>query len=223
MMFDPFRRWLKRGNDLPGWTGLSAWARANRWTLRQTIAHDGWVMVQAGRPDWRIEWGPSQRSFMSAHELRVRIDRPQIVVAQALVVDRALLARMDREVYQQFTDSVQTRYDDQLPEEMRWLAMHARPGASELGPLRERYGVLGHETSWVLQWLEGDLAEALKRRAARVSAERADAEPLLIRLARGKLVLRQASENPDADALQTLMDVAGAADAASRRMPDAAA
>jgi hypothetical protein len=222
MMFDPFRRWLKRGNELPNWAGLSTWAKSNRWTLRRTFAHDGWVMVDPARPDWRIEWGPSQRSFMSAHELRVRIEAPHLVEAQALVIDRALLGRMDHDVYQQFTDSVQTRYDDQLPEEMRWLAMHARLGTPELGSLRERYGALGHEAEWVVRWLEGPFTEALKRRAAQVTAESASAEPLLVRVARGKLVLRQAAENPDPGTLQTLVEVAVAADEATRRMPDAA-
>lgn len=187
--------------------------------MRRTIAHDGWVMSLPTNPDWRVEWGPSQRSFMSAHELRVRIEAPNIVEAQALVLDRPLLARMDHEVYQQFTDSVQTRYDDQLPEEMRWLAMHARLGTSELGPLRERYGALGHDAPWVSKWLSGEFAGALLRRAGKVPVDAASAEPLMVRLSFGKLVLRQAAENPTVEALETLLDVARAADEATRHMP----
>ena len=218
-MLEPLRRWFGGGPDLPGWQALAPWARANRWSMRRTITHDGWVMSQAALPDWRIEWGPSQRSFMSAHELRVRIEAPQIVEATALLLDRPLLARMDHEVYQQFTDTVQTRYDNELPEEMRWLAMHARLGTSELGPLRERYGALGHDAAWVSQWLAGDLAAALLRRAGKVAVDQASLEPLMVRLARGKLVLRQGAERPDVEMIETLLDVAHAADDATRRMP----
>jgi hypothetical protein len=218
-MLEPLRRWFGSGPDLPGWSPLAAWAKAQRWSMRRTIAHDGWVMSLPTNPDWRVEWGPSQRSFMSAHELRVRIEAPNIVEAQALVLDRPLLARMDHEVYQQFTDSVQTRYDDQLPEEMRWLAMHARLGTSELGPLRERYGALGHDAPWVSKWLSGEFAGALLRRAGKVPVDAASAEPLMVRLSFGKLVLRQAAENPTVEALETLLDVARAADEATRHMP----
>ena len=218
-MLESFRRWIGGGPDLPGWQDLGPWARSRRWTLRRTITHDGWVLADPDRPEFRVEWGPSQRSFMSSHELRVRLDAPNILEAQALVLDRPLLARMDHEVYQQFTDSVQTRYDDQLPEEMRWLAMHARLGAAELGPLRERYGALGHDAGWVSRWLAGELSAALLRRAQKVPVDHASLEPLMIRLSFGKLVLRQGAEHPDVAAVETLLDVAGAADEATRRMP----
>lgn len=219
MNLEPLRRLFGSGPDLPGWQAIAPWARAHHWSMRRTMTHDGWVMSHDSLPDWRVEWGPSQRSFMSAHELRVRVEMPQVTEAAALVLDRPLLARMDHEVYQQFTDSVQTRYDNELPEEMRWLAMHARLGAADLGPLRERYGALGHEAAWAVQWLAGDLSAALLRRASRVTVESASAEPLMIRVSRGRLVLRQGAEHPDVATLETLLDVARAADAATRRMP----
>ncbi len=219
MILESLRRWWGGGNDLPNWSALAGWAKAHKWSARRTMAHDGWVMTSGAHPLWRIEWGPSQRSFMSNHELRVRIEAPHITEAQAMVLDRPLLARMDHEVYQQFTDSVQTRYDDQLPEEMRWLSIHARLGSQDLAGLRERYGAVGHEIPWAAAWLKGGLADALKRRAARIPVDAASSEPLMVRVARGKLVLRQAAENPGVEALEILVDVAQAAEAATRRMP----
>lgn len=218
-MFESLRRIVGGGPELPGWAELAAWARARHWPLRRAVTHDGWVMTPPDRADWRIEWGPSQRSFMSAHEYRVRIDAPNIVEAQALVVDRPLLARMDHEVYQQATEDVQTRYDDQLPEEMRWLAMHARLGTAELGTLRERYGALGDDAHWVARWLGGGLADALRQRAGKLTVDAVSAEPLMVRVARGQLVLRQGAERPEPASLEVLLAVARAADEATRRMP----
>src|ERR1700710_1869879 len=104
IMLDAVRRWLRWGDLIPSWTELSAWAAEHRWTLKRTIAHDGWVMNHnAQHPGWRIEWGPAQRSFMSSHELRIRMELARTPDVQALVLNRPLLARLDREVYQQFT------------------------------------------------------------------------------------------------------------------------
>ena len=147
-MLDAVRRWLGFGGSLPGWSEFSHWAEANQWTLKRTIAHDGWAMNDnPDHPGWRIEWGPAQRRFMSSHEFRIRFEVAQNSDVQALVLDRPLLARLDREVYAQITDHVQTRLDEETPEEMRWLAMHPKLSPNQMGvPLRDRYGAIGSDT-----------------------------------------------------------------------------
>jgi len=212
MILDALRRWLTRAENLPHWEGFVAWAREHRWTLKRSSSQDGWAMDDSDAlPGWRIEWGPSQRVFMSAHELRIRLDLPQCPDAQVLVMDRPLFARMDHEVYQQVTDAVQTRIDDQMPEEMRWLAMHAKLGSSALGPLRERYGAVADDPAFGARWVAGPLADALLARAALVSAEASSSQPLMLRLARGTLLLRQGAENPDVPLLEACMQIALAA------------
>jgi len=212
-MLDAVRRWFTWGDSLPAWPEFAAWAKENHWTLKRSIAHDGWAMDHNGqRPGWRIEWGPSQRSFMSSHEFRVRVELPQMPDVQALVLDRPLLARLDHEVYQQFTDNVQTRLDEETPEEMRWLAMHAKLGPTQMGSLlRERYGAIGSDPDKLSRWLAGPLAQALQQRAEQMSLEAVSTEPFMLRLARGQVLIRQAAVAPQIGMLQSCIAVAAAA------------
>src|SRR4051794_25759403 len=212
-MLESMRRWMARGESLPAWSELAAWARGHQWSLKRTMAHDGWVMDHhPEHPNWRIEWGPSQRTFMSSHEFRLRLELPELPDVQALLLDRPLLARLDREVYQQFTDTVQTRLDDETPEEMRWLAMHAKLTPNELGlELRDRYGALSDEPEWFVPWLAGPVTEALKELAEKMPLEAVSAEPFTLRLARGQVVIRQSASNPRLDVLEACFKVAVAA------------
>ena len=207
------------GGALPNWAEFVAWARDNAWTLKRTIAHDGWAMDHnPAHAGWRIEWGPAQRSFMSSHEFRIRFEVAQNTDVQALVLDRPLLARLDREVYAQFTGNVQTRLDEETPEEMRWLAMHAKLSPNQMGvPLRDRYGAISNDTEWVERWLAGPVADALKRRADAMPIEAVAAEPFLLRLSRGQVVIRQAAAAPRAQVLQTCVTVAEAVEQALRK------
>jgi hypothetical protein len=167
---------------------------------------------------WRIEWGPAQRSFMSSHEFRIRFEVALNSDVQALVLDRPLLARLDREVYAQFTDHVQTRLDEETPEEMRWLAMHAKLSPNQMGvPLRDRYGAICNDTPWLSRWLAGPVSDALKKRADAMPIEAVSAEPFLLRLARGQVVIRQSASAPTVKVLETCVAVAQAVDDALRK------
>jgi hypothetical protein len=218
-MLEAVRRWFTWGGALPAWTEFAAWAHDNHWTLKRTIAHDGWAMDHNPRhAGWRIEWGPSQRSFMSSHEFRIRFEVAQNSDVQALVLDRPLLARLDHEVYQQFTDNVQTRLDEETPEEMRWLAMHAKLSPNQMGVLlRDRYGAISNDTLWVSRWLAGPVAQALKKRADAMPIEAVSAEPFILRLARGQVVIRQSASNPRISVLETCVAVGEAVDEALRK------
>ena len=218
-MLDAVRRWLALGGTLPNWTEFAAWAHDHQWTLKRTMAHDGWAMDHNPRhAGWRIEWGPAQRSFMSSHEFRIRFEVAQNTDVQALVLDRPLLARLDHEVYAQFTDNVQTRLDEETPEEMRWLAMHAKLSPNQMGvALRDRYGAISNDAPWLARWLAGPVAEALKRRADAMPIEAVSAEPFILRLARGQVVIRQAATTPRVAVLETCIAIAQAVDAQLRR------
>ena len=218
-MLDAVRRWFTWGGELPAWDEFEAWARDHHWTLKRTIKHDGWAMDHNPRhAGWRIEWGPAQRRFMSSHEFRIRFEVAQNTDVQALVLDRPLLARLEHEVYAQFTDTVQTRLDEKTPEEMRWLAMHAKLSPNQMGvPLRDRYGAISTDTAWVSRWLAGTLADALKARAEAMPIEAVSAEPFILRLARGQVVIRQSASVPRVPVLETCVAVAQAAEDALRR------
>jgi hypothetical protein len=218
-MLDAVRRWFTWGRELPAWAEFDAWARDHHWTLKRTISHDGWAMDHNPRhAGWRIEWGPAQRSFMSSHEFRIRFEVAQSSDVQALVLDRPLLARLDHEVYAQFTDHVKTRLDEATPEEMRWLAMHAKLTPNQMGvPLRDRYGAISNDTLWLTRWLVGGVAGALSRRAEAMPIEAVSAEPFILRLARGQVVIRQSASVPHVKVLETCVAVAQAAEDALRR------
>jgi len=204
---------------VPAWAEFSAWADAHQWTLKRTLGHDGWAMDHnPNHAGWRIEWGPAQRSFMSSHEFRIRFEVALNSDIQALVLDRPLLARLDHEVYAQFTGSVQTRLDEETPEEMRWLAMHAKLSPNQMGvPLRDRYGAISNDTGWLTRWLAGPVAAALRQRAEAMPIEAVSAEPFLLRLARGQVVLRQSASVPRVKVLDNCVAVAEAVDAALRK------
>ena len=218
-MLDAVRRWFTWGGALPAWAEFAAWARDHHWTIKRTIAHDGWAMDDNPRhAGWRIEWGPAQRRFMSSHEFRIRFEVAQNSDVQALVLDRPLLARLDHEVYAQFTDNVQTRLDEETPEEMRWLAMHAKLSPNQMGvPLRDRYGAISNDALWVSRWLAGPIATALKQRAEVMPIEAVSAEPFILRLARGQVVIRQSASVPRVQVLETCVAVAAAVEAALRK------
>src|ERR1700744_2729947 len=218
-MLDAVRRWLALGGALPNWTEFVAWAHDHHWTLNRTSAHDGWAMDHNPRhAGWRVEWGPAQRSFMSSHEFRIRFEVALNSDVQALVLDRPLLARLDHEVYAQFTDNVQTRLDEETPEEMRWLAMHAKLSPNQMGvPLRDRYGAISNDTAWVSHWLAGPVAAALKQRADAMPIEAVSAEPFILRLSRGQVVIRQAATTPRVRVLETWVGVAEAVEEALRK------
>jgi len=217
-MLDAVRRWLTGGDSLPAWAEFGAWARAHGWALKRAMTLDGWVMEDAeGHPGWRIEWGPAQRGFMSSHEFRIRVELARVPDVQALVLDRPLLARLDRELYQQITDTVRTRLDEETPEEMRWIAMLPKLAPNAMGAaLRDRYGALSDEPGWLERWIAGALAPALQAHADVMPVEAVSAEPFILRLARGQVVIRQAAPRPRAAVLQACVGVAEAAAASLR-------
>jgi hypothetical protein len=105
--------------------------------FRPVRGDEGFIVEgQTGNAPWRMEWGPSQRPYVSGNELRLRTELPgRGHDVQALVLDRTLQSSMESAVFDQYVDGVQTRIDTETPPEMRWLVMHPKLAAAELGPL----------------------------------------------------------------------------------------
>jgi [acyl-carrier-protein] S-malonyltransferase len=85
-----------------------------------------------------------------------------------MVITRALQEQLEKTVFEQYVQGVQTRIDDQTPPEMRWLVMYPKLTGAELGPLRERFAALANAKPWLQQWIAGPLAAALA--ASKVAA-----------------------------------------------------
>jgi len=166
---------------------MKAWASAHGHVLRRV--HDGegcTVEPSSSRPAWRIEWGPSQRSYIDGRELRIigEVGTPKELVA--MVLTQALKESMERLVFEQYVEDVQTRLDADTPPEMRWLVMYTKLPASDMGRLRERYAAVSNVQSWVTQWMAGPLNDALSATLAMAD----ESDPLVLAISRGRMTLR---------------------------------
>ncbi|MCU0968582.1 MAG: hypothetical protein MUF03_07095 [Rubrivivax sp.] len=223
-MLGSLQRWFGRRagaavSGVDAWPELADWAAQRGLTLRPArgvagFAIDGGTATQP----WRLEWGPSQRSYVEGAELRLRAEVRVPGDLQAMVVDRELQARMERAIFDQFVESVQTRIDNQTPPEMRWLVMCQKLGGAELGPLRDRFGAVCNARAWMQRWIDGPLATALAR------APLAEGQPMVLMVARGRLTLRTALGNPEPALLKDWVSIFQTAAAETRRVsPPAAA
>jgi hypothetical protein len=176
----------------PQWPGFTEWASARGHRFRPVRGEEGGFVVEgetAGVP-WRVEWGPSQRPYVQGPELRIRAQLALRSDVQALVLDRLLQANVEKAMFDEYVEGVQTRIDNQTPPEMRWLVMFPKLSGGELGALRERFSAVGPDATWLKAWLEGPLAAAL------LAAPLIAGQPLALMVAKGRLTLRTALPDP---------------------------
>lgn len=205
MLLKSLRQLLGRHQGAAAEVGVfQSWADARRFRLRRVRDGQGCVLEgQLALQACRVEWGPSQRSYIEGPELRLLadLDLPRDLVL--MLLNRPLMATMEQTVYEQFVDDVQTRIDTDTPVEMRWLVMFSRAGAHELGRLRERYGAATNLMPWLVQWLSTSLNDALAVTLDTVPAE----HPVVITIKSGRLLLRTAMPQPDRQALTQWVSV----------------
>lgn len=193
-MLEGLKRWISgSGADRTADTqALKSWADSRQAALRKPREGDGFIVD--GRLDevaWRLEWGPSQRPYVNGHELRIRAELRLPSDLQVLVLNKALQDALEKAVFDQYIEGVQTRIDTQTPPELRWLVMFPKLSGSELGGLRDRWAAVTGSKPWLMAWLDGPLTQALA--TLRVDP----ATPLVLMIGRGRLTLR--SELPDPD------------------------
>lgn len=225
------RDWFLGRRGAARWQAVAQWCEAQGWVFKTTREHDGFVVEHAGPgKDIRIEWGPSQRRYLGRHELRLRAETGLDPQCYALLMPKALMDGLEREVFVQFTGGVQTRLDEETPEEMRWLAMSPRLGATQLGPLRSWFAVVGNGVEWMMAWLHSAMGDRLlhwgrladEAHAAGSSAGQLPTFALLVY--RGHLVMRRALSVPDVVAVREALGLFELALEEARRIqvtPDA--
>jgi hypothetical protein len=197
-MLDTLKRLFNTPSaDARAYAELAAWAQSREWTLRGVREIEGFVIDgRSGPTAWRLEWGPSQRPYIQGQELRIRAELDAPRELQALVLNRELMDAMEKTVFDQYVEGVQTRIDSTTPPEMRWLVMFPKLSGAELKALRDGYGALSSIKPWLLQWLSGALTPALA--ALPSLSER----PLVLMLARRRLSLRTPLPSADKPALE---------------------
>jgi hypothetical protein len=191
-MIDGIKRWLSgsQSTGTAGFEDIAAWADAGHYTFRG-VQDEGFVIDgRLGTSLWRLEWGPSQRPYFKGHELRLRAEPGVQAELQLLVLTRDLQEQLEKSIFEQYVEDVQTRIDNQTPPEMRWLVMFPKLGSSDMGTLRDPYVALGNAKPWLQAWLRGPLSQALQARAAEGS------DPLVLMLGRGRLMLRTTLATP---------------------------
>ncbi|MES2960348.1 MAG: hypothetical protein V4792_19330 [Pseudomonadota bacterium] len=214
-MVNPFRRWFggSRGGD--GWAAAADWAEAAGHRYARSRDGSGFVIEAGSAPDaWRLEWGAAQRHYFNASELRLRGEVGAIGDLQMLVITRALMVRLEQQVFEESTDGTETRMDDDTPEEMRWLVLYPKVPRAELGVLREGFGALSNFPRAAVSWLDAPLTQALDDSAAWLGSD----PTLLLVVQRGRLTLRCALAQPESAALQSALGLFSAALVAARRV-----
>jgi hypothetical protein len=207
-MLGSIKRLFGGGTPQQGWDAVAQWARERGRGFKRTREHDGFVVESPGDEGWRLEWGPSQRDYITGGELRLRADLGAAPDLQLLAVSRALMEALERQVFEEFTEDLQTRIDTHTPEEMRWLVMFPKYSTAESRPLREHFGAVGNVPAAVPDWLQPPLADKLIE-ASQTWLAREDRLVLIVQ--RGRLTLRTAMAHPDVqrmDHVVALFDVA---------------
>jgi hypothetical protein len=213
-MLDGLKRLFTSGSSAPAedWGEITPWAQGKQYTLR-AVPGEGFVIDgRLGATPWRLEWGPSQRPYIVGQELRIRAELGLSPELQVVLMNRQLQEKMEKDVFDQYVEGVQTRIDNQTPPEMRWLVMFPKLGGAEMAELRERYVALSSVKPWLVAWLQGALTQAL-------AATRVDpATPVVLMIGRGRLMLRTALAEPDVAALQGWLRLFEAAMREARRV-----
>jgi hypothetical protein len=191
-MLKTLRRWLKRGPEPLDFHVSQTWVEQQGWLFKLNHAGDGFSVEPHADCAWRMEWGPSHRRYLGEYELRLRGETGIDPQTFAVVMPRAQLEALDRELFNQYVDGVETQANDHTPEEVRWLAVAPRLDAKALGPLKNLLAVVGNVKPWMKAWMAGPAGQQLG------AWLQAPASPPMVLIAQqGKLTLRMGMHKPD--------------------------
>lgn len=211
-MYAALKRWWAKSTGRTGnsrFDAIEAWAERAGFRFRRSSDGQRFVVEAAsGGRVLRMEWGPSQRSYIELSELRMRVDLNLPGSLQMMVLTQPLMERLESETFERYTQDAQTVIDMSTPEEMRWLAMFPKADLSFDKVLRAHFGAVGVNPAWTLAWINGPLGERL----ARASRELIKPDvPFVLMTMRGKIYLRMQLADPQPEALSQCLEVFDAA------------
>ncbi|HEY1090077.1 MAG TPA: hypothetical protein VGE47_03215, partial [Burkholderiaceae bacterium] len=203
-MIKQVKRWFVARANTAHWRDIIDWAEARGALFRQSRDATGFVIDQAkaGVGALRIEWGPSQRSYIEGHELRIRCEAKLHSDLQMMVLCRVLMETLEKAVFEAYTDTLKTRVDTDTPEEMRWLVMFPKLSQFANKQVRTRYGAVGVNKNLLSAWIDGDLGNALADAGTELLRED---RPMVMLTMRGNLYLRTSMPDPDLHEIQALL------------------
>lgn len=180
---------------------LEQWATQRQARVRRLREPTGLVAEMAmGLQAWRVEWGPTQRLYIQGSELRLGADLGLGKDLQVLLLERGLADALEKLVFDEIVQGVQTRIDTDTPQEMRWLVMLPRLDATQMRELRSHWVGLASTPPWLALWLAGPLGGALNA----LTAALPEGQQVLWQLSKGRLTLRTRGEGLGAAALEAL-------------------
>jgi hypothetical protein len=142
----------------------------------------------AGGKAWKVEIGKPTRSYIHGEELRGRAELGLDEDIAVLVMNRPLKETLERKAYSMITDTLETKADPNLPEEMRWLAMFQEVGWDSLPrSFWAKYAVLAEHRQHAQAFLDAPLARLLLDWPPPAPANDV---PFLLLILRGKAYLR---------------------------------
>ncbi|MEO8081629.1 MAG: hypothetical protein ABI641_13940 [Caldimonas sp.] len=195
----------------PDFADVSAWAKQHGHVFKRE--RDGCGFVVDGGPEgmrWRLEWGPSQRPYISGHELRLRMDLRLPPDLQMLMLSKPLMEALEKQAFEKFTESNQTEMGSATPEETRWLVLFPKIQIDGSRLVRSAFGGVSSLPHEGPAWLEGPLGHALDRAAGTLLQSK---PPFVLMTLRGKVYLRMQMTSADATdvaAALVLFEIAGA-------------
>jgi hypothetical protein len=206
-MFDRFKRALSRHAKGEAVAPNSQLGQVSEWAATQgfglSVAGSGQGIALEGKvggKPWRLQLGSPSRNYIRGEEVRARAELGFSEDVSVLVMNRPLKQALEKQAYEMYTDSLQTSINQNLPEEMRWLAMYDEVGWNALpGEFWDRYGVLSDRRESAVDWIDPALARLmLEWPAPAPSAE----VPFMMLLLRGKAYLRMEYTPADLGVLQ---------------------
>jgi hypothetical protein len=215
MVIKQVKQWLTARANAARWRPLREWAEDRGGQLRHARDGRGLVIdLPRTLPGLtRIEWGPSQRSYIEGHELRMRCELKLNADMQMMIIERKLMEHLERSVFEAYTDTLRTRVDTDTPEEMRWLVMFPKQSQIDSKLVRQRFGCLGINRELLMAWLDKDLSDRLAQASQDVLIE---GRPFVLLSLRGNVYLRTSMPEPTLTEIQALVRVLEAAAVAAQ-------
>ncbi|SEL10628.1 hypothetical protein SAMN05216359_105202 [Roseateles sp. YR242] len=210
MVIKQIKQWFTVRANAARWRPLIDWAEERGGLLRHARDGRGFVIdLPRTLPGLtRIEWGPSQRSYISGYELRMRCELKLSPDMQMMVIERKLMEQLESSVFEAYTDTLRTRVDTDTPEEMRWLVMFPKQPVLESKLVKQRFGVVGVNQELCTAWMSSSLCERLAQASQDILVE---GRPFVLLSLRGNVYLRTAMPDPSLPEVQGLTRVLEAA------------
>ena len=196
-MLESFNRFFANQGLGADFSEVSSWARRQGHAFKRARDVEGFAID--GKLDgraWRLEWGPAQRPWITTNELRARIELELPADLQMLLVSKPLMEALEKQAFEQFTQTNTTELGESTPEEMRWLVMFPKIEMRGMKTLRAHFGGVSSLPGDGPAWLEGPLAAALLKASRRLLLYE---PPFVLMTLRGRAYARLQLGSADAD------------------------